>query len=192
MRARQYCVEVTNSVFLGLICRTRAGSIKLRNPLTFLIFLSLLWVAPSISGAGYAHAEKCKISSANLVFAYQKAKGNGFEFVCLAGKFLPLPTEWVCQGKRGMKLGDVGGEFLFRFDSKGEIVRGLKNGWKIIDYQLRGTAFNMRKHSSDAIRFSGRASARKKFSMKIQAIWIEKPGASCNNIHAVLTSAFGR
>ncbi|NKB20919.1 MAG: hypothetical protein GKS01_10510 [Alphaproteobacteria bacterium] len=134
-----------------------------------------------------AHAAECKVSGHWLVVAHQKARSNGYKFKCSIGTF--IPTAWQCVGriKNLYQVPLLAAEFGCK---KGK----LKNGWVLAKANLDGHpgAIKVAANKNCISRFLANPKFGLGFSYRLTTFSIRKRGASCNNMPAVLTSAFGR
>ncbi|NKB20920.1 MAG: hypothetical protein GKS01_10515 [Alphaproteobacteria bacterium] len=174
--------------------------------------LALVLVLP-LAGitSGIVHAAECKVSGHWLLLAYNKALSNNYRFSCSSGAFKPYPTGLTCEGRHGVRgnSGVIGSSKLHaKFFMRGPNgAYGLRNGWKISSYKARGGPIhkikwtrlkggkrtkNSKRTDHKLIYFKAAVKIGKKFSYRMTRFSIKKNGASCNNMPAVLTSAFGQ
>lgn len=158
----------------------------------------------------------CEISGHNLMMAYQRAINNGNRFLCMKKRatfksnnsedspswhhsdhyvYIPTPSGLLCQYT---PLNDPTKPLLNRNINNGTYTfslslfrNGLRNGWKIADYTAHGGGTKINT-SGRRVLFQKKRDGTQRFALTLKKMWIKKNGFSCNNMNAVLDSAFGR
>ncbi len=147
-------------------------------------------------------AAECEISGLNIIRAYNRALNNGATFGCYRsdGKrfkptntvsFMPLPDRLQCFHKKEAIaiVGSIPWDYrMLVFSKRGQWPL---NGWKISRYRMSGDGGQKIATRSGGIIFQTHKRDNVKWQVALKKFWLKKNGASCSNINAVISQAFG-
>ena len=155
----------------------------------------------ALMGSSSAMAGECEISGLNIIRAYNRAHNNGASFACLhynsarhkyvgtkTVQFLPLPDRLQCLHRKEKVPSYWENYRMLAFSKPGQWPL---NGWKISRYRMSGNGGQKKATRSGGIIFQTQHAYQDNWNVTLTKFWLKKNGASCNDINAVITSAFG-